>query len=143
MSELLSSAKGKEEHKMISLLRNGQYLLGETSQHTRILYLDDQCYVWLFVPSIGDILSYTAQQHEIKTELSSGDFRLYDVKSEADLIDLQHLELHTSRRHWQGYLLLTGLPRANKKRSRIIPTKETVADIKHQIRGLRQLATAS
>jgi len=55
-----------------------------------------------------------------------GNYRIYDVDDESNLTDLQHLELQAGRDVWQSYLLLTGLPDDHKKRSRIIPTGETI-----------------
>lgn len=113
---------------MIKLLKEGTYLLGESKKHTRFLYLDKTCYVWVIVLSIGDILSKAVHTHEPATVLSKGRYKLYDIKNEPDLVDLKHLELEVEDGEWQGYLLLTGLPRGKKRRSRIVPTTEKVAD---------------
>ncbi len=111
---------------MIKQLKAGLFTLGETKHHTRILYLDEKCYVWVTLPSIGDILSVATTKHEMYTKLSEGRYELYKVKDEPDLIDLKHLELEIGPETWQGFLLLTGLPKTSKKRSRIIPTREKV-----------------
>ena len=51
---------------------------------------------------------------------------LYKVKDEPNFVDLFHLELLVGEGVWQGYLLPTGLPTAEKKRNRIIPAKEVI-----------------
>ena len=58
--------------------------------------------------------------------IASGKYRLYKVKDEPNFVDLFHLELLVGEGVWQGYLLPTGLPTAEKKRNRIIPAKEVI-----------------
>lgn len=113
---------------MITLQSIGEYILAETKSRARVLKLNDDSYVWLLLPSIGDVLSYSTRQHELTTTLSCGEFRLYDVQDDPDFVDLQHLELKAGESAWQGYLLLTGLPHKSHKRSRIIATKEVITD---------------
>jgi hypothetical protein len=48
------------------------------------------------------------------------------VKDEPKLSDNQHIELEVGLDAWQGYLLLTGLPDDDKKRTRIVPTGELI-----------------
>lgn len=116
---------------MITLVKQGHYRLGETKNHSRVLFLDDVCYIWLVIATIGDIISRTTRKHTIKTVFSRGRYRLYDIADEPDLVDLKHLELEVGEDNWQGYLLLTGLPQQNKPRSRIIATEENISEYLH------------
>lgn len=111
---------------MITLLRRGSYKLIETKRHTKVLYLDGETYAWVEPASIGEILVSSHKEHATDCILAIGEYRLYDVEDEAKLSDQLHLELEVGRGVWQGYLLLTGLPEAEKKRTRIIPTREVV-----------------
>ncbi len=113
---------------MITIIKQGSYQLFETSHDTKILRLDDQTYAWPYANQIGEILVHTkikfdpAKCHRI----TSGRYRLYNVKLENQLTDLEHLELSVGGGLWQGYLLPTGLPHRGKTRSRIIPTDELI-----------------
>ncbi len=128
---------------MITLLETGQYRLTETKNDTKELDLDGTRYVWVIAKGIGEILVTSHNVHKTDAILSVGKYRLYEVKDEPDLTDLVHLDLDVGAGEWQGYLLLTGLPNDNKKRSRIIPThdnisggsKFTVTAHKHASRG--------
>lgn len=111
---------------MITLLRNGYYKLAETKRQIKILYLDDKVYAWVETSPIGEILVASYRSHKTDCILATGRFRLYDVADEPALSDQLHLELETGRDTWQGYLLLSGLPGAHKKRGRIIPTSEII-----------------
>lgn len=112
---------------MIKLLEEGKYNLAETVNQVKILSLDDKkIYIWINADNIGEILITSLKQHKSHHILSVGNYRLYDVKDEKDLTDLLHLELHTGNSTWQGYLLPKGLPNNQKKRGRIIPTKEVI-----------------
>lgn len=113
---------------MITLLREGLYRLIETDYHNKILYLGKEVYAWIRVPDIGDILVSSHERHKAYDVLSIGDFHLYKVVDEPYLSDHIHLELEIGKEQWQGYILLTGLPKADKKRARIIPTKELIAN---------------
>jgi len=111
---------------MISLHRNGLYKLIETKHQVKVLYLDNDIYVWIEPPTIGEILVTSRKVHKTDCVLSLGHYRLYDVEDEPYLSDQMHLELEVGHNHWQGYLLLSGLPDAHKKRGRIIPTNEII-----------------
>jgi hypothetical protein len=111
---------------MITLMDKGDYRLIETKSQVKILFLNDLAYAWVWAKDIGEILVTTHQPHKIDHILAVGRFRLYDVENEPKFIDNQHLELLIGDGQWQGYLLLTGLPTAQKIRSRIIPTKELI-----------------
>lgn len=113
---------------MIALHRNGLYKLIETKHHTKVLYLDNDIYGWVEPAHIGEILVVSHKVHKTDCVLSIGHYRLYDVENEPYLSDQPHLELEVGREKWQGYLLPTGLPDAHKKRSRIIPTIETITN---------------
>lgn len=113
---------------MITLLKMGRYELIETKSHTKVLYLDDVAYAWVEPPNIGEILVISHSPHTTDCVLSVGHYRLYDVVDEDKLSDQLHLELEAGKDAWQGYLLLTGLPDDDKKRARIIPTKEVITN---------------
>ncbi len=112
---------------MILSVKNGNYRLYETKNNNKVLELDNEKYIWLLVPKIGEMLVITALSHQLKNVISAGNYRLYRVKDEPDLTDLLHLEFFVGNGSWQGYLLPTGLPLISKKRSRIIPTSEIIA----------------
>jgi hypothetical protein len=112
---------------MIKLVTSGTYKLIETKNQVKILYLDGQAYAWVEPIEIGELLVYSHEVHKSDCILAIGDYRIYDVKDEPKLSDLQHLELEVGKNSWQGYLLLTGLPGKQKKRARIIPTIETIS----------------
>lgn len=111
---------------MIQSVKSGNYRLYETKHDNRVLELDNEKYVWLLVPKIGEMLVITALSHRLKNVISAGNYRLYKVKDEPNLTDLLHLEFFVGNGFWQGYLLPTGLPMISKKRSRIIPTSEII-----------------
>lgn len=111
---------------MISLKKMGMYQLVETKHNTKILHLNGSSYAWVEPGSIGEILVTTQKTHKTDCVLSVGYYRLYSVKDEPELSDHLHLELETGRDLWQGYLLLTGLPEGEKRRTRIIPTMECI-----------------
>ncbi|HKX73476.1 MAG TPA: hypothetical protein VJM32_05655 [Candidatus Saccharimonadales bacterium] len=111
---------------MIRILRQGRYKLLETKAQTKILRLDDEVYAWINASEIGEILVASHNPHKTDTILSLGRYRLYEVDDEPKLSDQQHLELAVGESAWQSYLLPTGLPQGGKKRSRVIPTTETI-----------------
>jgi len=110
---------------MINMLKFGLYKLIETKHHTKILYLDNDAYAWV-EPSTGEILVISHAIHKTDCTLCVGRYYMYDVGDEPMLSDQIHLELEVGRGHWQGYLLLSGLPNDHKKRGRIIPTEEII-----------------
>lgn len=112
---------------MITLLTQGHYQLIETKGQTKILILDgERTFAWVNAQDIGEILVTSHKSHVTDNVLSIGQYRLYNVKDEAGLTDLEHLELHVGNGTWQGYLLPTGLPTEEKKRNRVIPTDEVI-----------------
>lgn len=112
---------------MIKLNKEGQYKLLETKGQTKILILDDKkTFAWVNATDIGEILVTSHKKHDVDHFLAVGKYRMYEVKDESELTDLIHLELSIGNGIWQGYLLLTGLPNAQNRRNRIIPTKETI-----------------
>jgi len=112
---------------MLKLLKAGNYRLVGTKDYKLILYLDEQGYYWNYAPRIGELLTFSKHPHAQRHILALGAYRLYDVKDEMELVDLNHLELSLEGHKWQGYLLLTGLPNAKKIRSRIEPTEEVIS----------------
>ncbi len=112
---------------MVTLVRTGRYTLIETRSQIKILTLDKSIvYAWIYAKDIGELLVTSHVKHRTDQILSVGAYRLYKVKDEPRLTDLLHLELIVGDGLWQGYLLPTGLPKGEKKRSRIIPTRETI-----------------
>lgn len=112
---------------MITLQQQGAYRLIETEGHTKILVLDNKkTYAWVVAGDIGEILVTSHKTHKVDHMLAAGNYRLYKVKDEERFTDLVHLELFVGGGLWQGYLLPTGLPTAEKIRNRIIPTKEVI-----------------
>lgn len=112
---------------MIKVLEEGKYQLMETKGQTKILVLDkNRNYAWVNATDIGEILITSHKKHKADTILAIGKYRLYEIRDEPKLTDLQHLELYVGDNTWQGYLLTTGLPRNEKKRNRIIPTDEII-----------------
>lgn len=112
---------------MLKVLKEGLYHLIETKNQTKILLLDNKkMFAWIWAKDIGEILVTSHKKHKIDHILAAGRYRLYEVKNEAKLADLEHLELYVGNNIWQGYLLPTGLPNEEKRRNRIIPTKEII-----------------
>ncbi len=123
---------------MISLISSGEYRLIETKADTKMLTLDGSTFAWINAKGIGEILVASHREHETDAILSVGNFKLYDVKGEANVTDLEHLELEAGENVWQSYLLLTGLPGKEKKRARIIPTKDLITGKKRFTRQSRK-----
>lgn len=114
---------------MVKLIQKGIYRLIETKSQTKILILDGKnTYAWVTAEGIGEILVASHKTHKMDNILAIGQYRIYRVKDESELTDLIHLELHAGNGTWQGYLLTTGLPTDEKKRNRIIPTKEVITE---------------
>ena len=112
---------------MIQLLKHGIYTVIETRGHVKILILDSRkVFAWIHAGEIGEILVASHKTHKADHILSTGRYRMYDVKDEPKFIDIIHLELLVGDGVWQGYLLPTGLPRGRKTRNRIIPTREII-----------------
>ncbi len=117
---------------MIQLIGEGLYKLIETRNLTKILTLGQKdSYAWVSAGGIGEILVNTEKIFMPFHVLSSGKYRIYQVKDEPKLTDLVHLELFVGEGNWQGYLLPTGLPNADDKRNRIISTKEIITKSTH------------
>ena len=114
---------------MITRLITGTYQLVQTKkQHTKIVRLGDDQYAWVAFENIGEVLVLLHSDYPIECTLSAGEYRIYEVESEPELTDSLHLELQVAQEQWQGYLLLTGLPDEQRKRTRIIPTRETITN---------------
>jgi hypothetical protein len=111
---------------MIKLIKKGKYTLIETRNDVKILKLDGITFVWVFTKSIGEMLVATHRGHKTDQKLAKGEYRIYDVDNEPNLVDQLHLELAIGDGDWQGYLLPTGFPKNKKTRSRIIPTSELI-----------------
>lgn len=106
--------------------KKGAYEIIETKHRTKVLYLDEEPFAWIHPKEIGEILVSSHYYHASDVKVSSGNYILYGVQDEDYLTDLQHLELEYGHDAWQGYLLPTGLPTANHKRARIIPTDQLI-----------------
>lgn len=117
---------------MIRTANQGKFKLFETFDKTTILELDgNQNYAWVSAGKIGDILIFSKNKFKESNILSMGNYRIYEVKDEPELTDLEHLELYIGDGKWQGYLLPTGLPKLNDKRNRIIATNELITKSTH------------
>lgn len=112
---------------MITLIQKGTYEIVSTKDHGIMMILDDQRYLRSYAPKIGDLLTYAKSEHAINYYIARGNYRIYRVKDEPNLVDLDHLERSLGRGMWQGYLLLTKLPTAKKICSRIVPTNEIIS----------------
>ena len=113
---------------MIQLTSQGHYRLMGMRGGGRLLTLGNQGYHWNYARGIGEILTFCKHPHKELYTLSQGGYKIYAVRDEPHLIDLQHLELGLGNGRWQGYLLLTGLPTRRKIRSRIVPTAEVISN---------------
>ncbi len=114
---------------MIKLIQKGKYQLLETKNQTKILILDNsekQTFAWVNLKNIGEILVTSHKNHITDTILSLGNYKLFLVKNEPNLVDTYHLELSVGFGKIQPYFLPTGLPDNKDKRNRIIPAKEKV-----------------
>ena len=111
---------------MITRIRTGLYKLIETKHHIKILYLDDQVFAWPETAHYGEMLVVSHKPHKTDCILGLGQYNIYNVVNEPDVSDHIHMELQVGGDHWQGYLLLTGLPDARKNKARIIPTNEVI-----------------
>jgi hypothetical protein len=116
---------------MITLAQHGIYTIVGTADHKTMLTLDGVRYLQSYAPKIGNLLTYAKREHTTDYLIARGNYRIYKVKDELHLVDLEHLELSIGRGVWQGYLLLTGLPTARKIRSRIIATDEVITGKKY------------
>ncbi|MCL4353290.1 hypothetical protein M1615_02340 [Patescibacteria group bacterium] len=112
---------------MINLVKDGEYSLLETRDLKKILILDNKSFACINAEDIGEILVWSKRKFVDDSVLAKGFYRIYSVKNEPKFTDLTHLELFVGRKTWQGYLLPTGFPTNGKKRSRIIPTNETIS----------------
>lgn len=131
---------------MISLVNSGDYRMIETKADTKVLELDGSTFAWVNAKGIGEILVTTHRQHKTDAILSVGRFKLYEVKNEQGIADLQHLELEVGTDVWQSYLLLTGLPTDERKRTRIIPSQDHITGdekLSYKIMGPAELIDAS
>jgi len=120
---------------MIELLSSGSYRLLESKADTKILILspeegETQTFAWITAKDIGEILVTSRKDHDVQCVLSMGEYNLYDVEDDPNLVDLKHLELYVGDNVWQGYLLPTELPTEKDKRNRIIPTDEVISGLK-------------
>lgn len=113
---------------MVQLIESGEYRLIETRNQTKILILNNKrTFAWVNVEEIGEILVTSHKTHATDNILAIGKYRLYMVKDEPNLTDLEHLELLVGDGVWQGYLLPTGLPSDIKTRNRVVPTQEVIS----------------
>ena len=118
---------------MITLLKKGKYSLIETRNDVKILRLEKRTFVWIYTKTVGEILVATHRVHRTDQKLAKGEYRIYAVKNEPNLVDQLHLELAIGEGDWQGYLLPTGFPKDKKTRSRIIPTNELIVRKKNNL----------
>ena len=112
---------------MIKLVDSGIYELVQTVNQTKVLTLHGRKhYAWINAQNIGEILVATKKLPKISYIISSGKFRLYEVKDAPEFTDLFHLELLVGEGKWQGFILPTKLPTLADNKNRIIPTDELI-----------------
>lgn len=112
---------------MIKLVDSGIYELVQTVNQAKVLTLHGRKhYAWINAQNIGEILVATKKLHKISYIISSGKFRLYEVRDEPEFTDLFHLELLVEGGKWQGFILPTKLPTLADNKNRIIPTDELI-----------------
>lgn len=111
---------------MIQIIATGDYQLFETQEKAKTLVLGTDIFLWTFTNGIGELVSSEIKVNGSDTPLCSGQFKLSDVKDEAHLTSVMHLELITSSGRSQDYLLLSGLPDKKGGHRRIVPTIEKV-----------------
>lgn len=116
---------------MIKIIEQGQYSIVRTKDHKTLLYLGEKGYVRSYAPKIGELLTFSKRERKTDYVIARGNYRIYSVKDDPNLVDLEHLELSLGRGRWQGYLLLTGLPTSRKLRRRIVPTDEVITGCKY------------
>lgn len=111
---------------MIKVIKTGRFCLIQTKKRVKHLILDTKysC-AWTDDPRLGELLVLSKNPLESEQTVA-GKYRLYEVISEPQLTNVFHLELLISRGLWQGYLLPSGLPDHDHKRTQIIPTQEQI-----------------
>ena len=117
---------------MIKLIDQGEYTMVRTKDHKTLLCLGEKGYLLSYAPKIGELLTFSKRERKTDYIIARGNYRIYRVKDDPELVDLEHLELSLGRGKWQGYLLLTGLPTLRKLRRRIVPTDEVITGRKYK-----------
>lgn len=112
---------------MITVIRTGAYRLFETHEKKGLLVLDGKSiYSWDLKNTPEKLWISPRTSIKTHTTLSTGKYRLYDVKNESNLTENLHLELMIAQGKWQGYVLPTGFPREVNTKKQIIPTEERI-----------------
>lgn len=112
--------------RMVRLIDAGEFCTFKASGSQLFIMLGKKEFAWVNVAG-GDMLVSSHGPRRDRHSISHGQFRLYEVHGEPDLIDEIHLELHNSKRRWRGYLLPHGLPRRKYRQTPIEPTPELIS----------------
>lgn len=104
---------------MTRLLKSGFYALGTSRHNTKILYLDNSCFIWLNEPSLGSILLTSERRPDLYMIVCEGRYHLKDPEQSDEKSPMQFLELEIAPKDWQSFSLISGLPNGHMKRSRI------------------------
>lgn len=112
---------------MIKVKRKGLYCILGKENGEKYLILDKKLnYRWT-CQAKQETLSLSGKKIDDKEVIiTSGRYRLYDVRSESHLTNLYHFEILISKNIWQGYLLPDGLPTKDMKSKFIFPTNEVI-----------------
>lgn len=112
---------------MIKLIGTGDFQILQTPAKHRLIILGRREYGWTKMPGIGEMLVVTKKPKSETKLLKRGRFRIYKVKDESYLIDNWHLELLSTKRSWEAFLLPMGLPYSRAKQTPIEATPEVIS----------------
>ena len=108
-----------------TITREGTYELFRTSNHNRILVLDDQ-YFAIVEGQKGELLVGTDSDHEKDETLKTGSFKLVEFDNDARFQDTPHLFLEHGD-HYDEAILPRGLPSGKGEREKYIYTDHHLA----------------
>lgn len=112
---------------MVRIIGSGTYKLTETKDNQKILSLGKyNNFQWVSTGCEGQIKYVKLDPKQICCLLSTGNYRIYEVKNELGLSNSKHIELHVGRGKWQGYLLPKGLPAKLQRKRVIVQTNEII-----------------
>lgn len=112
---------------MIKVRRKGFYHIVAEGGGDKYLVLDKKLsFRWMCQDRVEKLEFVNKAIDDKKAIITSGRYRLYDVRDESHLTNLHHFEMLTGKNMWQGYLLPEGLPEKNMKKKLIFPTKELI-----------------
>jgi len=112
---------------MVKLLQAGRYKLEETAGDEKVLTLDDnKSFLWTEAKGSGNLKYVKLNSIETCCLHAMGNYRLYNVKNEQGLLNGQHINFHTTKSIWRGFLLPSGLPTQTDKTKKILRTTEVI-----------------